>query len=542
MDDSIKSIERLVSLSIGRYIRVRLEKLLSFDGELAFHIRRCIAAVIQEKCIYDSVVLSEWPEWPVVALKQWRNGIPEGYEYRSFKVRKKGGHGFREIDSPNHDLMQLQKRVYHKLLKRLRPHESATGFVQGKSIIDNATPHIGRAVVINIDLKDFFSSISWNRVYRGWRFLGWDVEASTILTNICCYRKRLPQGAPTSPALSNLCNNLLDARLEGVSKKGGGRYTRYADDLTLSFPTFDDRHRGILRRVFQILASEDYEIQKKKRIRFQRSHQRQATTGIIVNNKLNLPRETRRKVRAMRYHLSKGLLPTEKIRTLEGFEALQSMIDKANQALQNQNGQTAPSNTPKVKKICILFLAANPQDTDSLQLQEEARRMDDSLRRAQYRDEFDIRSHWAVQINDLQTLLFRYKPDIVHFSGHGSKHSEIVLHDTQGNSIAVPQKALSDLFRILKGKIKCVVLNACYSSEQANAIAEHIPVVIGLSGTFSDKAAIEFTSAYYQALGYGQDVKTAFELSRNSINLHGLPDGDEPVLICKHDSSRIKFV
>lgn len=184
------------------------------------------------------------------------------------------------------------------------------------------------------------------------------------------------------------------------------------------------------------------------------------------------------------------------------------------------------------KMIKILFLAANPSDTTRLRLDEESRAIDDSLRKAEFRDNFDIRPHFAVRISDLQPLLLRYQPDIVHFSGHGSESSEIILEDRRGISQGVSPRALGKLFSVLKDDIRCVVLNACYSEVQAQAIAEHIDCVVGMSHVIGDAAAINFSSAFYQALGFGRDVKTAFDLGCVQIDLDGLGQQAIPRLLC----------
>ncbi|MBE9507063.1 MAG: CHAT domain-containing protein, partial [Chloroflexi bacterium] len=124
--------------------------------------------------------------------------------------------------------------------------------------------------------------------------------------------------------------------------------------------------------------------------------------------------------------------------------------------------------------IKILFLAANPTNTARLRLDEESRAIDQALRQAEYRDKFEIAQHWAVRVADLQGYLLRHKPDIVHFSGHGGQSSEIILEDSSGESHPVSTRALSTLFSVLKDNIRCVVLNACYSEQQARAIAEYI--------------------------------------------------------------------
>jgi CheY-like chemotaxis protein len=188
--------------------------------------------------------------------------------------------------------------------------------------------------------------------------------------------------------------------------------------------------------------------------------------------------------------------------------------------------------------IKILFLAANPSDTTRLRLDEESRAIDQALRQAEFRDKFEIKQHWAVRVGDIQWLLLRHKPDIVHFSGHGSESSEIILEDNSGNSFPVSVRVMSQLFSVLKDNIKCVVLNACYSEEQAQAIAEHIDCVIGMSNAIGDADAISFATAFYQALGFGRDVKTAFELGCVQIDLASLDEQDTPKLLTKATDAR----
>jgi len=181
--------------------------------------------------------------------------------------------------------------------------------------------------------------------------------------------------------------------------------------------------------------------------------------------------------------------------------------------------------------IKILFLTANPLDTSSLRLNEEIHAIDHALQQAEYRDKFDIAQHWAVRSTDLQSYLLRHKPHIVHFSGHGSAASEIILEDEHGNSHPVSVQALSRLFSVLKENVRCVILNACYSESQAQAIAQHIEYVVGLSQAIREQAAISFAMAFYQALGFGKDVRTAFELGCNQIDLRNLGEQDVPKLI-----------
>lgn len=188
--------------------------------------------------------------------------------------------------------------------------------------------------------------------------------------------------------------------------------------------------------------------------------------------------------------------------------------------------------------ISVLFLAANPIDTDRLRLDEEIREIDNSLRATRFRDMFDIQQHWAVRVTDLQMLLMRHQPDIVHFAGHGSPTGEITLEGTDGSQRPVSPAALSRLFAILKGNVRCVVLNACYSEQQAQAIGAHIDFVVGMSKAVGDKAAIRFSAAFYQALGYGQNIRTAFELGRSQIDLDELGESDTPQLVADRSDPR----
>ncbi|MCP4539780.1 MAG: PQQ-binding-like beta-propeller repeat protein [Chloroflexi bacterium] len=221
-------------------------------------------------------------------------------------------------------------------------------------------------------------------------------------------------------------------------------------------------------------------------------------------------------------------------------------------AIGQTDGVHGPSSSESVQEpvttrggqmIKILFLAANPTDTTQLRLDAEIRAIDQALRQAEFRDHFDIKQHWAVHVGDIQELFLRHQPHIVHFSGHGSPSSEIILEDNAGDSYIVPAKALNDLFSVLKDNIRCVVLNACFSEQQAAAIAQHIDCVVGMSRAIGDDSAISFATAFYRALGYGRNVETAFKLGCLEINLENLDEQDTPQLLTvKADPVKIQFV
>ena len=175
------------------------------------------------------------------------------------------------------------------------------------------------------------------------------------------------------------------------------------------------------------------------------------------------------------------------------------------------------------KKITILFLAANPKGTDPLRLGEEVRTIDERLRLAQYRDKFNLEQQWAARTGDILDAMRRYKPDIVHFSGHGSAEGSLIFEDASGAAKPVSAEALGEMFRVLKG-VRCVVMNACWSDKHAAQIAKSVDCVIGMSRSVSDTAAIGFAAGFYGSLGDGTSVGEAFDLGKVQIMLDG---GDE---------------
>jgi len=177
----------------------------------------------------------------------------------------------------------------------------------------------------------------------------------------------------------------------------------------------------------------------------------------------------------------------------------------------------------------ILILSANPKDTARLRLDKELHEIDEGLRRAKLRERFDIHQKWAVNLRDLRRTILDYNPQIVHFCGHG-KEEGLIVEDDYGNAIVVNPDALSGLFELFTNEVECVLLNACYSEIQANAINQYIPYVIGMSKGIEDNAAIEFAVGFYDALGAGRLFEDAFKFGCNAIQLYDLPDHLTPVL------------
>ena len=300
--------------------------------------------------------LAKWLDVPETELREWLGSAPmwaRGYDYTRFTIPKHRG-GARTISAPNEKLKTLQRRILYRLLNPLPMHPSATGFVRGRSIVDNARPHVGQGVVINLDLADFFPTITAERVAAAFRGLGWDADSATILSRICTNEGWLPQGAPTSPAISNLVCRKMDERLSGLVKRFKGRYTRYADDITISSPSLGRnkrlrRHTGksrpkslptqtvgrrvrhpsrrLLTTIRRIIEEEGFQIQMKKKVRVQRPHQRQTATRLVVNQAVHLPRATRRRIRAMQHRQRLGQLDAARQKRLRGYEALLNMVE-----------------------------------------------------------------------------------------------------------------------------------------------------------------------------------------------------------------------
>lgn len=146
------------------------------------------------------------------------------------------------------------------------------------------------------------------------------------------------------------------------------------------------------------------------------------------------------------------------------------------------------------------------------------------------RDQFELRSQWAITTKTLQQAILDENPTIVHFSGHGDTKG-IAVEDSLGNSKLIENDAIGSLFELFSDNIQCVILNSCYSESQANEIAKHIPYVIGMKNSVNDKAAIAFVVGFYTALGAGKDIEFAYKMGTVAIKLEGISGSDIPVLL-----------
>lgn len=242
--------------------------------------------------------------------------------YVRFQIPKKTG-GVRQISAPMPRLKALQHWILQHVLELVATHDAAHGFCTQRSIVTNARPHVGAEAIINLDLQDFFPSITYRRVKGLFRSFGYSEAAATVLGLLCTEptveqveldsvkyfvatgSRHLPQGAPTSPAISNILCRRFDRRLHKMAEELNFNYTRYADDLTFSASGESLRHlASALERIKAIVAHEGFTVHPDKTRVLRRSRQ-QEVTGVVVNEKPNVSRRELKRFRAALFQIEK---------------------------------------------------------------------------------------------------------------------------------------------------------------------------------------------------------------------------------------------
>jgi RNA-directed DNA polymerase len=236
------------------------------------------------------------------------------YHYR---ILAKASGNIRLIEAPKPRLKELQRKILAQILEKIPPHFAAHGFLKARSIRTFIAPHVGQRVVLRMDLKDFFPSISGARIQTVFRTMGYPESVADLLGGICTNatprdvwqppameadsgqvwearslyaRPHLPQGAPTSPALANLCAYRVDCRLTGLAKSAGAAYTRYADDLAFSgAESFERCVERFSTHVAAILHEEGFTVHHRK-TRIMRHGVRQHLVGLVANQRVNVIR------------------------------------------------------------------------------------------------------------------------------------------------------------------------------------------------------------------------------------------------------------
>jgi hypothetical protein len=260
------------------------------------------------------------------------NSIVHGAEshYREFKLKKRKG-GFRKISVPYPALLECQKWIYKNILSKVEVSYYAHGFAKKKSIVTNAKIHLNQENLLKIDLKNFFPSIKKGRVIAMFCKLGYSTEVSFYLASICCENDCLPQGAPTSPAISNIIARSLDNRLFALCKKFDIKYTRYADDLAFSSANISVR---FIDYVEDIIITESFEINKSK-TQLHKGKGKRIITGVAVNGKIaKAPKNYKRKLFQTLYYIQKFGLNSHRTKLkIRNPIYLESLIGKLNYIL-----------------------------------------------------------------------------------------------------------------------------------------------------------------------------------------------------------------
>jgi hypothetical protein len=270
-------------------------------------------------------------DWFAGILRESDGRRPERLRHYRYRWLPKATGGMRLIEAPKLQLRDLQRLILRGILDRIPPHPAAHGCVRGKSVVGNAALHVGAPLLLKLDLRDFFPSIPARRIFALFRTLGYPTAPALYLARLTTHRTppdirrlaplsdafspeerlrqlswirqhaeaHLPQGAPTSPALANLCSYRLDSRLEGAAEECGARYTRFVDDLAISCATADRaKGRRILTMADQIIREEGF-LPNWRKARVESASVPQRVTGITVNRRTNLPREDYDTLRAI---------------------------------------------------------------------------------------------------------------------------------------------------------------------------------------------------------------------------------------------------
>lgn len=221
--------------------------------------------------------------------------------YQKIQIPKRNG-AWRTLYVPDSLLKYVQKQILHKVLTQLPVSYCASAYKKGCSLKENAAPHTGKSIVLKLDILDFFGNITYISIYQH-AFPGelFPPPVRTLLAHLCCYRDFLPQGAPTSPYISNLVLFPFDRYMERWCKNQNITYTRYCDDLTFS-GSFEPE--AVIRKVSSFLLRMGFEINPKK-MKICPQGQRQIITGIVVNEKTQVPKTYRRNLRQEIYYIEK---------------------------------------------------------------------------------------------------------------------------------------------------------------------------------------------------------------------------------------------
>ena len=290
------------------------------------------------------------------------NHAEEHYTLR--RIPKKSG-GTRRILEPDYLLKTVQKQILRQILEQFSLPECATAYRKGVSISANAAPHTGKEKLLKLDIEDFFGNITYIDVYRH-AFPGtlFPPPVRTLLTSLCCYDSVLPQGAPTSPCISNLVMKPFDGYMDGWCRSRGITYTRYSDDLTFS-GSFDPDE--VFRKTASFLNRLGFSVNRRK-TRVIRRGARQEVTGLAVNDRVSVPKDYRRRLR-QEWHYARRFGIPEHLRRTGALTGARSLRDKAEEERAVRNWILRFSG--QVSHV----LLADPKNTEFLRIREELKQI-----------------------------------------------------------------------------------------------------------------------------------------------------------------------
>lgn len=224
--------------------------------------------------------------------------------YHTVIIHHGRGHKNRKLSVPNAFLKMVQRRILERFLYTMEVSEYSTAYCKGKSLLDNAFPHVGKECVLKLDISHFFDSIDDDMVYLVMKRLGLSIPATALLTHLCTYKTKLPQGTPTSPYIANLVMKQFDEKLENWCSECNITYTRYCDDMTFSGNKADILSANVVGKVRRMLYRMGFSLNEKKTV-FISSSQQQRVTGVVVNDKPTLSRSQKRSLRQEVYYCMK---------------------------------------------------------------------------------------------------------------------------------------------------------------------------------------------------------------------------------------------
>lgn len=316
---AIKKVEdKKQRLKTPFYLGAGVSSGLKFEGEDIHQLKKGKLPVLKNA---EDIAKAMELTTAQISWLSYHRGTATIDHYHRFKIPKSKG-GFRNIAAPKPILRHAQEWILAQILEKIPLHDSAMAFRTGRSIVDNAQAHENGGVIIRLDLKDFFPSIKFNRVKGIFKSFGYNEGVATIFALICTDSARieatldnkkyfvalteryLPQGACTSPSLTNIICKRLDSRLTGLCQKFDFTYTRYADDMVMSHLNSESDVRPILKSTQKIIAEEGFILHPDK-LKIMRPHQRQSVTGIVINNAPNVSRRDLRNFRSFLHHYEK---------------------------------------------------------------------------------------------------------------------------------------------------------------------------------------------------------------------------------------------